>query len=118
MEMMLRRMKIDERHDARLPLQLPRLGRERNRLPRELIETALAHVIGDKAEQAYRRSDALEKRRQLMEAWASYCAADPASEGRAVQGQDVGVFASAPPVDLRPAASSTVRHRPGAFVIC
>ena len=34
--------------------------------PRELIETALAHVIGDKAEQAYRRSDALEKRRTLM----------------------------------------------------
>ena len=37
------------------------------------IETALAHVIGDKAEQAYRRSDALEKRRKLMEAWAAYC---------------------------------------------
>jgi len=34
-------------------------------------------VIGDKAEQAYRRSDALEKRRQLMETWASYCTADP-----------------------------------------
>jgi integrase len=41
--------------------------------PREITETALAHVIGDKAEQAYRRSDALEKRRKLMEAWASYC---------------------------------------------
>jgi hypothetical protein len=41
--------------------------------PRELIETALAHVIGDKAEQAYRRSDALEKRRKLMEALAGYC---------------------------------------------
>ena len=41
--------------------------------PRDLIETALAQVIGDKAEQAYRRSDALEKRRKLMEAWASYC---------------------------------------------
>jgi integrase len=41
--------------------------------PREVVETALAHVIGDKAEQAYRRSDALEKRRKLMEAWASYC---------------------------------------------
>jgi integrase len=40
--------------------------------PRELIETALAHVIGDKAEQAYRRGDALEKRRKLMEAWANY----------------------------------------------
>ena len=37
--------------------------------PREITETALAHVIGDKAEQAYRRSDALEKRRRLMEAW-------------------------------------------------
>jgi len=38
-----------------------------------VTETALAHVIGDKAEQAYRRSDALEKRRKLMEAWAVYC---------------------------------------------
>jgi hypothetical protein len=43
--------------------------------PREVVETALAHVIGDKAEQAYRRSDALEKRRKLMEAWAAYCVA-------------------------------------------
>ena len=33
---------------------------------------ALAHV-GDAAEQAYRPGDALEKRRQLMEAWAKYC---------------------------------------------
>jgi hypothetical protein len=77
--------------------------------PRELIETALAHVIGDKAEQAYRRSDALEKRRQLMEAWVSYCTADPTQKGRANQGQGVGVFASAPPVDLRSAPSSIVR---------
>jgi hypothetical protein len=38
--------------------------------PREVTETALAP---DKAEQAYRRSDALEKRRKLMEAWAVYC---------------------------------------------
>jgi hypothetical protein len=37
------------------------------------VETALAHVIGDKAEQAYRRSDALEKRRKLMDSWAAYC---------------------------------------------
>src|SRR5260370_3157629 len=41
--------------------------------PREVVETALAHVIGDKAEQAYRRSDALEKRRKLMDQWAAYC---------------------------------------------
>jgi integrase len=47
--------------------------------PRELAEAALAHVIGDKAEQAYRRSDALEKRRKLMEAWAQYLKAGPRS---------------------------------------
>jgi integrase len=41
--------------------------------PRELAEHALAHVIGDKAEQAYRRSDALERRRELMDAWARFC---------------------------------------------
>jgi integrase len=41
--------------------------------PREVAEHALAHATGDATEQAYRRGDALEKRRQLMEAWASYC---------------------------------------------
>jgi integrase len=41
--------------------------------PRELAEAALAHVVGDKAEQAYRRSDALEKRRTLMNSWAAWC---------------------------------------------
>jgi integrase len=43
--------------------------------PREIAEASLAHVVGDKAEQAYRRGDALEKRRKLMESWADYCAA-------------------------------------------
>src|ERR1700731_3756275 len=51
--------------------------------PREITETALAHVIGDKAEQAYRRSDALEKRRKLMEAWAAYC--EPKASTNVVQ---------------------------------
>jgi integrase len=41
--------------------------------PREVAEAALGHVVGDKSEQAYRRGDALEKRRKLMEAWACYC---------------------------------------------
>ena len=39
--------------------------------PREVIEAALAHGIKDKAEAAYARSDLFEKRRMLMEAWAS-----------------------------------------------
>jgi integrase len=41
--------------------------------PREIAEQALAHVIGNKVEQAYRRGDALERRRELMQAWDSYC---------------------------------------------
>jgi integrase len=39
----------------------------------ELRETALAHTIANKAEAAYRRGDALEKRRTMMEAWAQWC---------------------------------------------
>ena len=36
-------------------------------------EAALAHIVGDKAEQAYRRGAALDRRRELMTAWADYC---------------------------------------------
>jgi hypothetical protein len=36
---------------------------------------ALAHVIENKAEAAYRRGDLFDKRRKRMEAWAVYCAA-------------------------------------------
>ena len=42
--------------------------------PNEVCEAALAHVIKDKSEAAYRRGDLFEKRRKLMEAWAEYCA--------------------------------------------
>jgi len=40
---------------------------------REVIEAALAHRLKDKAEAAYRRSTALEKRRKLMQDWDDYC---------------------------------------------
>ena len=39
----------------------------------ELRETALAHTVGNRAEAAYRRGDALEKRRAMMESWAQWC---------------------------------------------
>jgi integrase len=41
--------------------------------PREVAEAALAHSIGDQTERAYRRGHALERRRELMAAWANYC---------------------------------------------
>jgi integrase len=40
---------------------------------RETVEIALAHVLGSKTERAYRRSRALQKRTELMEAWARFC---------------------------------------------
>ena len=46
--------------------------------PREVIEHALAHVIKDKAEAAYRRGTALAKRAELMQDWADYLASPAA----------------------------------------
>jgi integrase len=48
---------------------------ERTNFPREVAEAALAHVVGDKVEAAYRRGDLFEKRRRLMEMWAAHCMA-------------------------------------------
>ena len=44
--------------------------------PREIIEAALAHVVGSEVERAYRRGDALEKRRRLMADWSGHCQSD------------------------------------------
>jgi integrase len=45
---------------------------EASTFPRELAEAALAHTVGDATERAYRRGDALAKRRKLMEAWEGF----------------------------------------------
>ena len=47
---------------------------------REVAELALAHVVSDETERAYRRGDALEKRFKLAEAWAAFCA-QPSCKG-------------------------------------
>ncbi|MGN6486313.1 MAG: tyrosine-type recombinase/integrase [Devosia sp.] len=46
---------------------------EATEFQREVAEAALAHTVGDATERAYRRGDALEKRRRLMEAWEAFC---------------------------------------------
>jgi integrase len=48
---------------------------ERTNFPAEVAEMALAHVVSGKVEAAYRRGDLFQKRRQLAEAWAKFCAA-------------------------------------------
>ena len=40
--------------------------------PREVAEAALAHVVRNQVEAAYRRTDLFERRRRLMEDWAAY----------------------------------------------
>ena len=59
-------------------------GEETN-FARDVVEAALAHAIADKTEAAYRRGDALGKRRRLMTAWAGYCASSPADRGNVLR---------------------------------
>jgi integrase len=46
---------------------------ERTAAQNEIVEASLAHVIGGKVEQAYRCGDLFEKRRRLMQQWATFC---------------------------------------------
>lgn len=76
MEMLLRRMEVDVTiHGFRSTFR-DWCGEE-TEFPRELAEAALAHVVGDETERAYRRGDALAKRRKLMDAWEVYCTTAP-----------------------------------------
>ncbi|MSP81882.1 MAG: site-specific integrase [Alphaproteobacteria bacterium] len=46
---------------------------EKTNFPNEIIEASLAHAVGNRVEQAYQRSDVLDRRRRLMGDWASFC---------------------------------------------
>ena len=48
-------------------------SREQTDTPREIAEMCLAHTVGNTVEQAYARSDLIDKRRTLMEQWARFC---------------------------------------------
>ena len=72
LEMILRRMKIENATVHGFRSSFRDWAGNETLFPRDVAEQALAHVIGDKAEQAYRRSDGLEKRRLLMAAWAQF----------------------------------------------
>jgi integrase len=56
---------------------------EMTTFPGSVAEAALAHVVGDKVEAAYRRGDLFEKRRKLMNAWATFCTT-PAATGKVI----------------------------------
>ena len=71
--MMLRRMKRDEITAHGFRSTFSDWASEVSSFSGELHETALAHTIQNKSERAYRRGDALEKRREMMEAWSCFC---------------------------------------------
>jgi len=49
-----------------------------------VIEQSLAHAVGSAVERAYRRTDLFDKRRRLMDAWATYCTTAPVERGKVV----------------------------------
>ena len=80
LKMMLRRMKVKDATVHGFRSCFRDWASECTNFTNEVCEAALAHVIKDKAEAAYRRGDLFEKRRKLMEAWAAYCAAPRAGK--------------------------------------
>ena len=78
MLMLLRRMGMNEAatvHGFRSTLR--DWAGDATEFARETAEAALSHAVGDATERAYRRGDALAKRRMLMDAWAAYCEPKP-----------------------------------------
>jgi integrase len=78
--MVLRRMKIDGVTVHGFRSAFRDWAAECTNFTNEVCEAALAHVIENKAEAAYRRGDLFDKRRKLMEAWAAYCVAPKAGK--------------------------------------
>jgi integrase len=78
--MVLRRMKVDKVTVHGFRSAFRDWAAECTNFTNEVCEAALAHVIKNKAEAAYRRGDLFDKRRKLMEAWTAYCAAPSAGK--------------------------------------
>ena len=71
--MLLRRVERDDITPHGMRSSFRDWASECTNFPNEVSEMALAHVVENATEAAYRRGDLFEKRRKLMEAWASYC---------------------------------------------
>jgi len=81
MGMLLRRLKIEGATVHGFRSSFRDWCGEETSFPREIAEAALAHKIGNEVERAYRRGDALEKRRKLMQAWAGFLFDEVSSKG-------------------------------------
>lgn len=72
MEMVLRRMEVTDCTVHGFRSSFRDWCGEKTAFPRDIAEMALAHAVGSDVERAYRRGDALEKRRELMAQWGAY----------------------------------------------
>lgn len=81
MEMLLRRMGVDEWTVHGFRSSFRDWAGDETDHPREVAEAALAHLVGSEVERAYRRGDALAKRRLLMNDWAGYVMGAAAEKG-------------------------------------
>jgi integrase len=57
---------------------------EQTNYPRDVWERALAHIVGNRTERAYERTDLFDKRRKLMESWSKYVTSPPAKPGAVI----------------------------------
>ncbi len=78
MAMLLRRMNRDDLTAHGFRSTFRDWAAERTAYPNEVLEMALAHTVGNKVEAAYRRGDLFDKRRRLMDDWATFCGTRPA----------------------------------------
>lgn len=72
--MLLRRMKLGDVTAHGFRSTFRDWVSEQTTFPTELAERALAHTVGDKTEAAYARGDLFQRRKDLMAAWATFCA--------------------------------------------
>jgi integrase len=86
LQMLLRRMKVQGVTPHGFRSSFRDWCGDETSFPREIAEAALAHQVGSDVERAYRRGTALEKRRQLLDAWARYCAGDDSAKVVALHG--------------------------------
>jgi integrase len=82
--------------------------------PNHVVEMALAHTIGSAVERAYRRGDLFEKRRTLMEGWATFLAQPAATVMRLPKGVIVSKHSDA---DLRRAGIRVIEPSGKGFVL-
>lgn len=73
MEMLLRRMEIDNATPHGFRSSFRDWAGDETSFDDETLEFCLAHSVGNKTKQAYRRSSAVDKRRIVLNAWAEYC---------------------------------------------